>query len=422
MKNRKRKHNIIYVLKSFLLFVNGTVLFAQGSPDYHGGYKIKFNDEGSKYIRILTWAQVQGVYDLNTSTDDRGNENTPFNFKLRRARLLAFSQINKNFMLLTHFGLNSLQASNMSTTGKEEDSQLFLHGMWAQYNLNKNISAGAGLHYFNGISRLNNQSTINMLTLDNYRPSWSTIGLTDQFARHLGVFVKGTIFKKLQFRVAVNDALKNTLDVENLPEINNRATYNGVNLLGTKKAGKVYTGYFDYHFLEQESNFLPYKVGSYLGTKEIFNIGAGFFYHPNGSVVNVGTVSTPSYVGEDVLLFATDVFYDKPIGSSGAAITAYAMYQNNNYGKDYLFSAYGTGNMFYSHVGYLVKGDKTKTRVQPYISYGHHTYTAIEKERNTLGVGVNTFFSGHNSKLTLEYKKENWANTNTITLQAMIYL
>jgi hypothetical protein len=32
-------------------------------------------------------------------------------------------------------------------------------------------------------------------------------------------------------------------------------------------------GYFEYQFLDQEANVLPYKVGSYLGTKKVFNIG-----------------------------------------------------------------------------------------------------------------------------------------------------
>ena len=48
------------------------------------------------------------------------------------------------------------------------------------------------------------------MTLDNNRQSWSTIGLTDQFARHVGVFGKGS-FGKLQYRVAINDALTNSL-------------------------------------------------------------------------------------------------------------------------------------------------------------------------------------------------------------------
>ena len=80
--------------------------------------------------------------------------------------------------------------------------------------------------------------------------------------------------------------------------------------------------------------------------------------------------------------------------------------------------------MLYGHVGYVFKGDKTKTRYQPYVSYGSHSYDAINDNRSSFGLGVNAYMSGHNSKLTLEYKNEKLGVTdsNIISLQAMIYL
>lgn len=329
-----------------------------------------------------------------------------------------FSQINEKFLILTHFGLNSLNSNTLSPTGKGDGSQIFFHDVWAQYCIGKNHVIGGGLHYFNGISRLNNQSTLNMMTLDNNRQSWSTIGLSDQFARHIGVFAKGK-FGKLQYRVAINDAITNGLDARE-PEDGGPAIYGGKRLIGSKDAGKTFAGYFDYNFFDQESNFLPYKVGSYLGEKRVFNIGGGFFLHPSGSVIMNGT----ELVGEDVGLFAVDAFYDAPIGEKGSAITAYAIYQSNDYGKDYLYSAYGTGSMIYGHVGYVFNGDKTKTRFQPYASYSTNTYDAIDDTRNVFGIGLNAYMSGHNSKLTLEYQNQKFGDTDTgtVTLQAMIYL
>lgn len=388
-------------------------IYSQGSPDYTGGLKIKFDEEGKKYLRIISWAQVQATYN-----DDVPEESSSLNFNLRRARVLMFSQINEKFLILTHFGLNSLNSNTLSPTGKGDGSQIFFHDVWAQYCIGKNHVIGGGLHYFNGISRLNNQSTLNMMTLDNNRQSWSTIGLSDQFARHIGVFAKGK-FGKLQYRVAINDAITNGLDARE-PEDGGPAIYGGKRLIGSKDAGKTFAGYFDYNFFDQESNFLPYKVGSYLGEKRVFNIGGGFFLHPSGSVIMNGT----ELVGEDVGLFAVDAFYDAPIGEKGSAITAYAIYQSNDYGKDYLYSAYGTGSMIYGHVGYVFNGDKTKTRFQPYASYSTNTYDAIDDTRNVFGIGLNAYMSGHNSKLTLEYQNQKFGDTDTgtVTLQAMIYL
>lgn len=395
-----------------LFFLSLQVMYSQGSPDYKGGFKIKFDEDGKKYLRLISWAQVQATYN-----NDAAATSSKTSFNLRRARVLMFSQITDKFLLLTHFGLNSLNSSSLSPTGKGTGSQLFLHAAWAQYSLGKDHAIGGGLHYFNGISRLNNQSTLNMMTLDNNRQSWATIGLSDQFARHVGIFMKGK-FGKLQYRVAINDAIANGLDAR-VPAANGEVAYGGVNLLGTKDSGKTFAGYFEYNVLDQESNFLPYKVGTYLGGKKVFNIGAGFFLHPNGSV----KMDSGNLVGEDVSIFAIDAFYDAPLGDDGSAITAYATYQSNDYGENYLYSAYGTGNMVYTHVGYVFAGENTKTRFQPYASYGSNSYDATSNNRNILGVGINAFMSGHNSKLTLEYKNQDYGtSTSTVTLQAMIYL
>ena len=98
--------------------------------------------------------------------------------------------------------------------------------------------------------------------MDNHRQSWATLGLSDQFVRHVGIFAKGNL-GNLQYRLAINDAITNGLD-DRQPMIN-EAVYAGRRLLGSKDAGKIYAGYFDYHFFDQESNFLPFKVGTYSG-------------------------------------------------------------------------------------------------------------------------------------------------------------
>lgn len=397
----------------FLLCANGIV--AQSSPDYNGGFKIKLDEEGKKYLRILTWAQVQGVYNDNLPDSI---SNTYLN--LRRARILAYAQINDDFLILTHFGLNSLNADNLSPLGKGESAQLFFHGMWAQYNLKKQ-SIGAGLHYWNGISRLNNQSTLNFLTLDNNRQSWATFGLSDQFGRHLGIYAKGSI-DRFQYRVSINDVVTNGLDDRNpLEPMVSGAVYGGKRLLGSADAGYAYAGYFEYHFLDQESQLLPFKVGTYLGDKKVFNVGAGFFYHPNGAVI---ADSNATFSGEDVGIFAVDVYYDAPLGENGSAVSAYAVIQSNDYGENYLYNVYGTGTMFYTHAGYLIPGDKSKTRFQPFASFASNSYDSVDDNRNYIGLGANAFFSGHNSKMTLEYRNEKFGDnsTNTVTLQAMIYL
>ncbi len=414
------KNKYLFVL-SFLLLAT-VIASAQGSSEYTGGMKVKLNEDGTKYFRIISWAQFWAQHTDNQTLNANGNKEADLNFSMRRARVLMYAQLSKKFLILTHFGLNSQNAGNMTPIGTGDRSQLFFHDVWGEYSLTSNHAVGGGLHYWNGISRANNQSTLNMLTLDNNRQSWSTIGLSDQFARHIGVYAKGK-FGKLQYRVAINEALNNGLDVNGVPAVND-ATYNGRAILGGADAGKNFAGYFDYNFLDQEGNLLPYKVGSYIGTKKVFNVGAGFFYHPNGSV---SLNSSGNFKGEDVAILSVDAFYDAPLGDNGSAITAYAQFQSNDYGTNFtLGQTYETGTMFYTHVGYLLPGDADrKLKIQPYVSYNNRSIDAIDDSANRLGLGGNLYFSGHHSKLSLEYSNQKYGNLDavgTVTVQAMIYL
>jgi hypothetical protein len=79
----------------------------------------------------------------------------------------------------------------MSPTGTGEGSQVFYMMLGLNTVLVKNNAVGGGLHYWNGISRLNNQSTLNLMTLDNQRQAWATLGLSDQFAETHRVYAKG---------------------------------------------------------------------------------------------------------------------------------------------------------------------------------------------------------------------------------------
>src|SRR3970040_1935114 len=242
-----KKFSLIAVILLFTL--KG---FSQGSPDYGAGMKFNLNEDGSNYLRVLSWAQIWGQYNSDRPLDGNGNEQADLDFSVRRARVLMYAQINKDFLILTHFGLNSLNTDSMSPTGKGEGSQLFMHDVWAQYSLGKNNAVGAGLHYWNGISRLNNQSTLNFMTLDNQRQAWATLGLSDQFARHIGVYAKGAL-GKFQYRVAVNGASTSNLEATTVPTNGGAATYTGKRLLGSKEADRTYAGYFAYGFLDSES-------------------------------------------------------------------------------------------------------------------------------------------------------------------------
>lgn len=143
-------------------------------------------------------------------------------------------------------------------------------------------------------------------------------------------------FDKLQNRIAINNASIATVDDRNTIA-SGEAFYNGKATLGFKDAGKTFTEYFDDHFLDQEYNVLPYKIGSYLRGKKVLNIGASFFMHLN-RVVYANNFANLSE--KNVSIFAVD-FANDSINNLGIEMNSYNIighhykrilkYQNKNF-------------------------------------------------------------------------------------------
>ncbi len=424
-----------YFILSLCLLLSSAYLQGQGSIDYKGGLKVKLSEDGSKYFRLITWHQMWATTQ-NMATDPGGMQLST-DFRLRRSRFLMFAQINKRFLVLTHFGLNNLSTASMDPVGKGAGAQIFMHDAWADFTvIPKVLHVGGGLHYWNGVTRLANQSTLNMLTLDAPGHNWGMIGLSDQFARHLGFFAKGKL-GKLDYRLAVNQGLRNNffaeVDYESLPV--NQAVYNNPNQEG---GGKIYSAYLNYQFLDQEGNTLPYMVGSYLGTKRVLNVGAGFFHHEAGASHKTDAGTTEI---DDVNSFGADVFFDSPIGENGQAVTAYASVVKNDWGPNMtgapvrpaLVGGTGSGTISYAQVGYLTPKFSEKVRVQPYLHYTRRNLDAYEDfdyaHSSQFGAGLNLYLDGHNAKVTFEYQRnqdqsETIAPTpkNLLRMQMMLYL
>ncbi|MEM6723298.1 MAG: porin [Bacteroidota bacterium] len=386
-----------------LLMVVGSAALAvvQEKPEADHSYKpltVRLNEKGDKYVRFIIWNQFW-LASNNLSEDDSKFQVTP---SLRRSRVLAYAQISPRFLILTHFGLNSLSPSNLTSLGNNGDSpQMFLHDVWGEFKLHDYIYVGGGLHYWKGMTRLANQSTLNFMTLDQSRPfvSWHSLGVTDQFARHLGVYLKGQI-DKFDYRLAINSPLRNTLgEGRNFGTGETNLTYTGVSQPdsdGNPTGNTVIEGYFRYNFFDKESTKLPYQVGTYLGKKTVFGVGAGFFFHPNG-MYNESTGNHSS-----VQHFAVDAFLDMPTGDGGA-VNAYAALMLFDYGDNYVSRWAGTGTAAYGQVGYFVK----KAKIMPYVAYQLGDYDGFADPISALDIGLNYFVNGHHAKVTLEYHRIN---------------
>jgi hypothetical protein len=354
----------------------------------------KLDDSGQKFIRLLVWHQHWTVTN-NLAVDDA---NLQLTHLARRSRFLAFAQVSPRFLILTHFGLNNLTPGNLTSLGNNGDApQLFLHDAWTEFKVSNDNSffVGGGLHYWKGLTRLSNQSTLNFMTMDNPRPfvHWHSLAVTDQFARHLGVYAKG-IIGKFDYRIAFNNPGRNGLQAD-YGRKDSGLSYNGFAIPdadGNAVGNSIIEGYFRYNFMDGESTKLPYAVGSYLGVKKIFALGTGFFAHPNGMF----NETTGEH--ENVTHFAVDAFLDMPV-SDGDCLNAYASFMSFNYGENYVARWAGTGSVLYGHIGYKLPN----SRFMPYIAAQTGNYSGYEENTSALDIGLNYFINGHSAKLTLEY-------------------
>ncbi|MEM6725924.1 MAG: porin [Bacteroidota bacterium] len=384
-----------------LLMIFGCFNWASAQDEVDHSYKplkLSLNEKGDKYIRFIIWNQFW-LTTQNLSDEDAKLQITP---SIRRSRILAYAQISPRFLILSHIGLNSLSPNNLTSLGNNGDSpQFFLHDVWGEFKLHDYIYAGGGLHYWKGMTRLANQSTLNFMTLDQSRPfvAWHSLGVSDQFARHLGIYFKGQI-DKFDYRVAINSPLRNTLgNGQNFGNRESSLTYTGVSQPdedGDPTGNTIVEGYFRYNFFDTESTKLPYQVGTYLGKKKVFGIGAGFFLHPNGMY------NDSTGVHSSVQHFAVDAFLDMPVGDQGA-VNAYAGLMLFDYGDNYVSRWAGTGTAIYGHVGYFIK----PVKLMPYVAYQLGDYDGFAETVSALDIGLNYFVNGHHAKVTLEYHRIN---------------
>ena len=415
--------------------------FSQGSTDYGAGLKFNLNEDGSKFMRVIAWNQIwMRSSQMNPGTMIGGEAtSTATDIGNRRLRFLAYAQVSKRYMILTHFGINNQTFINGGAAGSSgtggygagKKPGLFFHDAWNEYAVvlpekDKKFSftLGAGLHYYMGLSRLTMASTLNFLTIDAPVFNWPLIENSDQFARQVGLFAKGK-YGKLEYRMSYNKPYATNLTPTNTSNASNAVA---VDNSGNTKWSKA--GYFEYQFLDQEANVLPFKVGSYLGTKKVFNIGAGFYTAPDATKTSVNSTINK----HDIKLFSADVFLDMPIGKkeNKMAVTAYSVLYDYDFGPNYLRNVgimnigsvdpnftgsraiagagnaqptMGSGNIWYTQAGVLLpcKEAKPKIRIQPFGAVTYKNFDALEQSSTQFDVGSNFFLDGHHAKITAQY-------------------
>jgi hypothetical protein len=369
------------------------------------------------------WLQVwTRAMQLNPGTTVLGKqENWYGDVGLRRARFLMFGKIFPRTFMLMHIGINNQTFRREGSRGTKPG--LYFHDAWLEFEASKKgyFSLGAGLLYWNGISRMTNASTITFMSLDSPIFTWPTIEATDQFARQLGVYAKGKA-GLFDYRVAVVRPFAAPFDpaAPLAPPASGAGTYNPTaNTFG-------YSGYFQFQFLDIESNVLPYTVGTYIGAKKVFNWGFGGHAQPIGIWYQDAATT---FKKRALYIASTDLFLDIPFKTAnGGAATWYGAYYRTDFGPNNIrsvgimnpgdagsgtsgsgrgnqYAMLGTGHSGYSELGILIPGTVgDEIQFQPYINTQLSKWDAYQDIMAHFGVGLNMFIHRHNAKVTLEYR------------------
>jgi len=181
---------------------------------------------------------------------------------------------------------------------------------------------------------------------------------------------------------------------------------------------------------------LPYEIGLCMDGQELLNIGAGFYNHPKSTYTLDPGTGSDSIKFYNQTIFGLDVFYNHAVGNKGYLINTYALFQNMNYGKNYLRNigifntsnvigteeqlgdeyanrsvmgagnrqpTLGTGNILYAQFGLKFPSFKNGSAFMPYLTGTYKNFEAIDEPSFQYDLGLNYFVNKHYAKVTLQY-------------------
>lgn len=376
---------------------------------------VNLKPDGSQYIKFGMNLQVWGRYsELNPGSKVGTNEvDETYDIVVRRLRLQAMGMLTENVFFHLQFGQNNV---NFQQNSGPSNAPLSIMDALGEYHFSDKLHIGGGLTGWGaGTTRYSANSSATHLTLDTpmyqqFMNTSSTFG-----NRNLSIYAKGYL-GKFNYRAAITNPYRN--NANNL----------GLNsTLSTETPRAQYSGILTYTFLDKESLEDAYHKGTYLGTKKVFNVALGYLTQakalwnltPEGAVTH-----------NDMKILGFDVFYDSPISDKGDAITVYAAYNNNDYGKNYIqtvstpnpavgdntlvngsgagFLGIGTGNIYYAQFGYLFAKSANETikgRFQPYVATQIAALKALDTPMAMYEIGANYYTTGtFGPKFSLNYQ------------------
>jgi hypothetical protein len=410
------KRYIFYVMVTLFITTNHQICLAQNNKEL----KYYLNKDSTEFVKLTFANQVWIRQTQNNPGSTLNGEATDqsFDIGLRRTRLQLYGKTSPHTFFYLQLGQNNFNAISPRKTG------FFIHDALGELDINKHVAFGAGLTAWTGFSRYSSPSVASIMALDAPLFLQATNDANDQFLRKLSVYAKGKI-NKLDYRLVLSRPFS----------FSTSTFYNPSSNIGSdaqftpQPPQPQYSGYLSWQFLDQESNELPYQVGTYLGKKRVLNIGSGFQFQQDAMwYTQVKDSTSLDTLHHDMMLAAVDIYYDAPLRKEkGDAISFYAVASFYDFGKNYVrnvgpmnvtdgvnaksvhsgtgvaWPMIGTGMSYYAQIGYLspaLSHTKPMGRLMPYISAQLSQYD-IAKDIVIYGdLGCSWYLDGARSKLT----------------------
>lgn len=401
-----------------------------------GDLNVKLDETGDRFLKFGLNSQVWlRSIENNPGTLVNGlpQENT-YDAGLRRMRVTMQAQLSPAYQIYIQLGINNQSfisggGTGTGGSGQGKKPQIFFMDAYNELAIipqkdfitkkanDFNLYLGAGLHGYNGISRLSNASTGKLLMADLPVFNYPNIEVSDQFSRQLGMFVRGE-YDKINYRFSVNKPFA----TNNQPKIGQ--------IVDNNQTGKLsYSGYAMYQFFEKETSSTAFLSGFYLGTKKVMNFGLGFYSTNDGSLAQPEAGIYKSY-NQSVL--SADFFTDLPIGtkSKEMALTFYSVLYRYNYGPDYLRNTgimnpgtldpnytgniamegagngrnlLGTGNVWFSQAGFVLPKFSETVKLQPFAAYTLKDLEGLNEKGHFFDIGANLFVLSQAAKISYQY-------------------
>jgi hypothetical protein len=333
------------------------------------GPTIKYGDQS--YLTIDYALQVWGQNRGYTSATDSGDVSQ---FFLRRNRLTFSGQYNDQVGFYVQV--------EAPADGKDgvDDKSTFYRDAYITLDYSDAVRFIVG-RFKNTLTRENLEACLEPLTMDRAEVlSYTPFG----GSRDTGVAMWGNFADAhFQYRLMVANGRKGDNVVESSPRITARVHWS------------AFDPEYDYGYR-----------GTYLGTKRVLTIGAGYDQQANVAYSNFALKTGPQdYKGTTV-----DLFYEQPTSTGTYTVSAASMKYDtgdaiNGIIPDPTLPITTQLEGYYAKVGYLLPDKVGPGRLQFFARYEESTYNLASglRDNNWISGGANYYLDGQRLKVSFEY-------------------